>query len=403
MMKVLVLAPRPLWPAHDGGTVASVHCVSGLAAAGAEVTALSMVTEKHMTSGIYACGAKPDYLTDYITVQVNTAIRPLPMILNLFFSGEPYDLARFRSGEYSKALRRILTGNQFDIIHCEGLPLVLYLNGIRSLTTTPVVLRAHNLEHTIREMMAATACCPLSKYYLSLLSRRLKKTEAKTARQFDAVVPISEPDAAWFRSISGDKPVFLAEAGTDEALMLPEPSQENPRVGFIGAMNWQPNADAIKWFISEVWSGVIRRIPSATLHIAGRGLRQTDVLPPGPNIINVGEPDNAREFIASNHVMIAPLFAGSGIRIKIIEAMSAGRPVVATPVAVAGLPVENGRELAVASDPATFTAAIVRLLEEPELRASTGERALRLVKERYDNTVITARLLEFYKKLRHGS
>jgi glycosyltransferase involved in cell wall biosynthesis len=117
----------------------------------------------------------------------------------------------------------------------------------------------------------------------------------------------------------------------------------------------------------------------------------------------VGEPDNAREFIASNHVMIAPLFAGSGIRIKIIEAMSAGRPVVATPVAVAGLPVENGRELAVASDPATFTAAIVRLLEEPELRASTGERALRLVKERYDNTVITARLLEFYKKLRHGS
>jgi len=70
---------------------------------------------------------------------------------------------------------------------------------------------------------------------------------------------------------------------------------------------------------------------------------------------------------------------------------------------VAGLPVENGRELAVASDPATFTAAIVRLLEEPELRASTGERALRLVKERYDNTVITARLLEFYKKLRHGS
>src|SRR5690606_37306092 len=105
-------------------------------------------------------------------------------------------------------------------------------------------------------------------------------------------------------------------------------------------------------------------------------------LSPGHNIFNEGEPDNALEFIASNHVMVAPLFAGSGIRIKIIEAMSTGRPVVATPAAVAGLPVENGRELAVASDPASFTAAIIRMLENPGLRASTGRAALSLVKER---------------------
>jgi len=101
--------------------------------------------------------------------------------------------------------------------------------------------------------------------------------------------------------------------------------------------------------------------------------------------------------------MVAPLFAGSGIRIKIIEAMSTGRPVVATPAAVAGLPVENGRELAVASDPASFTAAIIRMLENPGLRASTGRAALSLVKERYDNASVTARLLEFYKKLKYGS
>ena len=402
-MKILVLAPRPLWPVHDGGTVASVHCVRGLSATGADVTVLSMVTEKHLTSGISAFGAKPDYLIDYFTVPVNTAIRPLPMILNLLFSGEPYDLARFRSAEYSKTLRSILTGSHFDIIHCEGLPLTLYLNEIRNLTTSPVVLRAHNLEHTIREMMAATACSPLRKYYLSVLSRRLKKTETKAAGQFDAVVPISESDAAWFRSVAGNKPVFLSETGTNEALMLPEPPPESPRVGFIGAMNWQPNADGINCCISEVGPGVIRKIPSATLHIAGKGLSKGAFLPSGHNIFNEGEPDNALEFIASNHVMVAPLFAGSGIRIKIIEAMSTGRPVVATPAAVAGLPVENGRELAVASDPASFTAAIIRMLENPGLRASTGRAALSLVKERYDNASVTARLLEFYKKLKYGS
>lgn len=402
-MKVLVLTPRPLWPVHDGATVASARCISGLTAAGADVTVLSMITEKHLDSGMAVSGVKPEYVNDYLTVRADTKIRLLPMILNLLFSGEPYDLTRFRSAEYSEMLRTLLTGKHFDLIHCEGLPFALYLDEIRSITTAPVVLRAHNLEHRIRAMMSVNDSNLFRKYYLSVLSRRLLELETEAARQFDAVVPISETDASWFRSIAGDKPVFLSETGADEALMLPEPPPENPKVGFIGAMNWQPNTDGLKWFISEVWPEVTLKIPAATLHVAGRGLRQGATLPSGLNIFNEGEPDDARKFMAANHVMIAPLFAGSGIRIKIIEAMSTGRPVVATPVAVAGLPVENGRELMVASNPASFSTAIIRLLEEPELRTLTGRAAVSLVKERYHNSTITARLIEFYKKLKHGS
>jgi len=416
MMKILVLAPRPLWPVHDGGTVASVRCISGLTASGADVTVLSMITEKHQTYGMPAPGGKPDYVNDYITVPVGTAIRPLHLVLNLLFSRKPYDILRFRSDEYSRKLHSLLTGNNFDIIHCEGLPFVLYLDEIRRFTKAPVVMRAHNVEHMIRAMMAVTESNPLRKYYLSVLSRRLRRTEIKAARQFDALIPISEPDAEWFNSVARHKPVFLSETGTDNAVLLPEPPPQNPKIGFIGAMNWQPNAEGIKWFISEVWPSVLEKFPSATLHIAGRGLRQDAkpktrgrglqhdaILPSGINIFNDGEPDDALEFMASNHVMIAPLFAGSGIRIKIIEAMSIGRPVVATPVAAAGLPVENGRELAIASDPASFANAVTRLLEEPEPRASTGRAALSMIKKRYDNSTITAQLLEFYKNLAHGS
>lgn len=435
-MKVLVLAPRPLWPVHDGGTVATVQCIRGLASAGASVSVLSMQTEKHDSASASDNDQPPAYVTRYMTVPVDTMIKPLRLLGNLLFSGDPYDVSRFISADYSEALRTWLREMQFDIIQCEGLTLVSYLVEIRRLTGVPVVLRAHNIEHKIREMQAANTRLPLHRAYLANLARRLLKTEIKAALQFDAVVPISEPDFRWFSAVAGGKPVFLAETGTETTGYLPEDSGGNPsepscgnlqelsggnrrehsgrnlsehsggsmRVGFIGAMNWQPNIEGIKWFIAKVWPSVLAKIPSATLHLAGRGLdKQSAILPEGENIVIEGEPEDARTFISSNHVIIAPLFAGSGQRIKITEAMSAGRPVVATPAAVYGLPVENGRELIIASEPESFSGAVVRLLEDPSLRAEIINAALTLVHGRYDNSAITSRLLEFYKELTHGS
>ena len=403
-MKILVLAPRPLRPEHDGGTVATARCIRGLASAGAEITLLSMKTEKH-PEALTSPGLNiPPYLSAYATVFVDTRIRPAAMAHNLLFSSEPYDLVRFRSPEYSEALRENLNNGHFDLIQCEGLTMALYLEEIRKLTDSPVILRAHNLEHRIRRMMAAEEPSPARKAYLLNLSRRLLAVEKQAAADFDAVVPVSEPDFRWFNEAAQGKPVCLSETGAEEAVRLPEPHGADLRVGFIGSMNWHPNVTGIKWFINKVWPSVLEKIPSATLQIAGRGLRQHEtVLPSGKNIVIAGEAEDARAFMASCHVIIAPLFSGSGLRIKIIDSMSAGRPVVATPVAVEGLQAENGRELAVAGDPESFCSALVTLLKDPFRRAAMGEAAVALVKQSYDNPANTARLLEFYKSLIHGS
>lgn len=399
-MKILVLAPRPLWPAHDGGTVASLRCISGLAAAGAQVTVLSMKTGKHHAARKASDDCKPDWLSEYRTVHVNTTIRLIPLLLNLLFSGNPYDLTRFRSREYSENLRSLLAGGQFDIIHCEGLVFALYLDEIRRLTSVPVVLRAHNLEHRIREMMADRESSPFRRFYLSMLSRRLKRLETGAACRFDAIVPISRPDSRWFTSEARGRQVFLCETGADEASPLPEPPETPPRVGFIGSMNWKPNSEGIKWFIESVWPSVQEGIPGATLHIAGRDLNKVRTsFPEGKHIVFEGEPDNACSFIASNHVIIAPLFAGSGLRIKIIDAMSCGRPVVATPVAAEGIESRTDCGLAVAADAESFSSAVLGYLEDDGLRSSAGKAAVKLIREKYDNRSLTAGLLEFYRDL----
>jgi len=120
-------------------------------------------------------------------------------------------------------------------------------------------------------------------------------------------------------------------------------------------------------------------------------------------VIFEGEVDDSRTFMTSMNVMIAPLFAGSGLRIKIVEAMSLGKTVVATPVAASGLPVEDGQEILIAGDSESFCTVLISVLRNAALRASTGQAAVALVRERYDNRTQTRELAEFYRRLRNDS
>ena len=251
--------------------------------------------------------------------------------------------------------------------------------------------------------MAGRTSDPFSMAYLKNLSGRIRKKEIAAARIFDAIVPISEPDFQWFRSVASGNPVMLSETGAVLTESLSENRQGEMKVGFIGALNWEPNLDGLKWFLKEVWPHVIKSHPDAQLFIAGRGA--SDEIAGqmrGINVIFMGEVDDARTFMESMTVLIAPLFAGSGLRIKIIEAMSLGKTVVVTPVAALGLPVTGGKELFIAKDAASFCSALTGALESPAVRRTTGEAARELVRRRYDNLVQTGRMLEFYGTLCHG-
>ncbi len=401
-MKVLVLSPKPPWPPHDGGALATMRCIEGLAANGAKVSVLAMRTRKHPLHQSTSAD-RPEFTEHYQTVDVDTRIRPVRMLINLLFSDHPYDIQRFRSKRFSEALHALIADGNFDIVQCEGLVLSLYINDIKKLTSAPVVLRAHNVEHRIREMMAENSAGMFRRSYLKNLSRRVRQLETAAAKHFDAVVPISEPDSQWFRSISTGRPVVLSETGAETAEQLVEPAGPSVRVGFIGALDWQPNLEGIRWFLNHVWPCVCRAVPSASLHIAGRGApAKARRWLRGHMVSFDGEVEDARSYMASMNVIIAPLFAGSGLRIKIIEAMSIGRTVVATPVAVSGLPARDRREIIIAAEPGSFCSALTEALQDPVLRTSTAEAAVALVQNRYNNLARTAELLEFYKDLNHG-
>jgi len=401
-MKILILASKPPWPPHDGGAIATLRCIEGLSQNGASVSVLAMRTQKH---------GSPDAIPPESvnapescqTISIDTSIKALSLISNFLFSDAPYDLVRFRSREFSAIMQESIREGNFDIIQCEGLLFSEYLEEIRAVTSAPVVLRAHNVEHRIREMTANQTDRIIERMYLKNLASRLKRRETDAANRFDAVIPISGPDMKWFTAAAPGKPMIRIETGVDDTGSPEFVLSDSRRVGFIGSLDWQPNAGGLIWFLRQVWPYVSKRMPAASLHIAGRNApEKVRVQLTGKNVFFEGEVPDAHAFTSSMSVMIAPLFAGSGMRIKILEAMSLGKAVVATPVAAEGLPVTDRRDIMIASDQFMFSSALLELLGRPDLRKQVTSGATSLIKERFDNRKLTLKLLGFYKELTHG-
>ena len=398
-MKILILTTKPPWPPHDGGAVATKCIIEGLTSHGADISVISIMTQKHNTAYTEFL---PEQLpvTTFKTCAIDTTIKPLALLSNLLFSDIPYDIKRFRSENLIQMIRSLPDIDQYDIIQCEGLAFALYAGVIRSLSHAPLVHRALNIEHQIKEMMADNEQLPPKRWYLRNLSRRIRHLEKNCRNIFDAIITITDDDKRWFEAQDGKATVMSAEAGAPLTTGSGRQPKRDNRVGFIGALDWQPNIRGLQWFINEVWPSVVTQIPEASFTIAGRNAsRHTIKSLKGTNVIFEGEINVAVDFTSSMTVMVAPLFAGSGMRIKIIEAMSTGVPVVASPVAAKGIAVTDKKDILLADNKEAFATAVCCMLKDSREHDRIAANAQSLLKEKYDNSSITAHLLSFYQTL----
>jgi glycosyltransferase involved in cell wall biosynthesis len=283
------------------------------------------------------------------------------------------------------------------LILLEGIYLMRYIDVIRRYTRAKVALRPHNVEFIIWERLYQTESNWLKKQYLHLLAKRIKKFEMGHINRADILVPVSSKDLEIFRSYDSSLKGRAFPIGYSFE-SLPEISdREENAVGFIGGMDWIPNREGIDWFIEKVWPRVIEQIPGAKFYLAGRNfpdeIRNLKV----KGLTVVGEVDDAKAFISSKAVSIVPLFAGSGMRVKIVEAMALGRAIISTTIGAESLEYADGRNILIADDAERFASAIINVLEDQKLRMSLGKSAQQLVMDKYDNRKICSELLDFCK------
>ena len=254
-------------------------------------------------------------------------------------------------------------------------------------------------DETIWERLTESESNPIKKFYLNHLATTLRNYEYKILPDYDGIVPITNKDAEFFKTVT-DMPVCPVSFGINFSDLEKDKRTEPENAPFhIGAMNWLPNEEGIKWFIEKVWPRVQKEEPQMPLYLAGREMPDWLQSDEEKNIHVVGEVPSAYEFMKSKSISIAPLLSGSGIRIKIIESMAMARAVVSSSIGAEGINYTNGKDIMIADSPEDFAKAIIKLYRQYDLAKQIGNNAQDLISKEHDTVKIIHRLVSFYREI----
>ena len=397
-MRILQVTNKVPYPVKDGGAIACMNLARGFSLLGHKVTILAMNTVKHHVT-LTEIPESVKELAEFKLVSVPARISPVSAFLNLVFSRKPYNAVRFISKTFAIELQRILLENDFDIIQLEGLYVCPYIPVIRANSKAKIIYRAHNIEH---EIWARTAIMAhgLEKWYLQNLSGRIKSFEVQIINKYDLLVPITGRDEAMLNKLGNIKPSHVSQTGIDSSVLIPNSKNlVHPTLFHIGSLEWTPNQEGLIWFFNNCWDTIRKKYPDLQFFIAGRNA------PPWfqkmlnlPNVVFKGEVADAYEFINSKSIMVVPLFSGSGMRIKIIEGMALGKPIVTTAVGTEGISTTSGVNIVITEDADGFVQSISDLIEDHEYFERIGKNAIEYIHENFDNLSSAGSLIEFYKK-----
>lgn len=396
-MKILQVTNKVPFPAKDGGAIACLNLSTGFSVLGHEVTILTMNTLKHHVS-LEEIPASLRDLVDFRFVNVPAKIKFIPAVLNLTFSNKPYNATRFISNSFRSELINLLKEKQFDLIQLEGLYVLPYIPDIRMVTSVPVVYRAHNIEHEIWQRTSEISR-GFTKWYTKILAKRIKRFEKELLNTYDLIVPITDRDRNILNSMGNRKPSHVSQTGIDASVLIPNAKKlEFPSLFHIGSLEWSPNQEGLIWFIEKCWTKLHEKFPDLKFFVAGRNapnwlIRKLNE----PNVVFEGEVNDAYEFINSKSVMIVPLFSGSGMRIKIIEGMALGKPIVTTTIGTEGIATTPGLNILIADNETDFIDSVSKLVTDREFNRTIGRNAIEYIHKEFDNLAAASALIEFYK------
>ncbi len=399
-MRILQVNKKFPYPLHDGESIAVTSIAKGLSEAGALVDLFALNTLKHYYA--YDKARVPEELRHYehiMTATVDTSVSYLKLILDMP-TRKCYQVNRFYDRGVARALEDQLGQQSYDVYQMESLFVTPYLPVFRSYGTGLLVYRAHNLEFEIWSQLARFAGSLRSKV-LERLAQKLKGYEARIINTFDLVLATSEADRQKMIDLGCYKPVITIPIGMAPILRNVKPVHTSGRtftLGFLGSMDWLPNYHGINWFINEVFPGLIRRIPTVRLLVAGRGGHKLQHVT-YKGILWLGEVEDSRSFLHQVDALIVPLFAGSGTRVKILEALSMGIPVISTSLGAAGLSLTEESQWLKAETGDEFVLQVRRLVQDQDLRSKLTNEGPKWIAANHDTGTIGGKLYSKYYKM----
>jgi glycosyltransferase involved in cell wall biosynthesis len=381
-MKIFWIKQGPLFPLDTGGKIRTWNILKELGERN-QVTALSFFP----TSIPYSHDDAERHVARLISVPVE-----LPKKYSLSYrldylrklvSPVPFVVRQYRIPQVRARVRELLREEKFDVVVCDFLFPCLNLP---DRLPCPLVLFAHNAETMIWKRHFEMARHPLWKLVTGLEYWKMLRFERQRGRTVDHVITVSDLDRDWFARAVPTARISVVPTGVDLEYFRPSPAPGDPRkLVFTGSMDWLANEDAIIYFAENILPIISRAAPGVTLSVVGRDPtdRLRRLATSNPQIQLTGTVADVRPYICEAAVYVLPLRIGSGTRLKVFEAMAAGKAIVSTHVGAEGLPVVSGEHLLMADKPEEFAASVVALLNDAPLREQLGRSARRLVESSF--------------------
>lgn len=319
-----------------------------------------------------------------------------PDYIGSLFIYEPFDA--FYSTAFLQALHQELEREDFDILHYEYAQMASY---VRKNCPIPQILTEHEVNFAACRIQAALKTNIIQKLSWYYNYMQVMQREIQLLQNPDKVIFMTPKDAGYFAGSLHEEKISVIRTGVDLDYFHPQPTcREEPySMVFVGSFTHHPNCDAMLYFCQEVFPRIQDQFPQTRLYIAGSNPPGTIcALAENPGIFVTGYREDLRPLMAKACLYVVPLRLGVGIRGKVLEAWSMARPVIATGLACAGLPVKHTHNIWIADTTEEFIQGITNLFQEQAVRNLIGQEGRKTAEEHFSWELAACRLESLYKR-----